>query len=127
MGANFSRAMQSSRWGWMAGVMLIWLGACLPVQRDSAAPGSGVRVACPQALANLSPAWLQAPTTLDHLELTLCDDLRTLRRVHACLQPGDEIWTFETPPETWSAGVGRAGYAVVRDGQIVGNVLRCAE
>ncbi|MCB0022814.1 MAG: hypothetical protein KDD91_07240 [Caldilinea sp.] len=47
--------------------------------------------------------------------------------VHACLRPGDEIWRFATPPETWKAGAGRAGFVIVRDGAIVGGVLRCAE
>jgi hypothetical protein len=32
---------------------------------------------------------------------------------------GDELWFFESPPETWSTFAGRAGYALVRSGHIV--------
>ncbi len=34
----------------------------------------------------------------------------------AAMQPGDELWTFASPPESWQNLAGRAGVAVVRDG-----------
>jgi hypothetical protein len=34
----------------------------------------------------------------------------------AQLQPGDELWTFSSPAESWQNLAGRAGVAVVRDG-----------
>lgn len=33
--------------------------------------------------------------------------------------PGDEIWTFTSPPELWKNLAGAAGYAIVRDGKPV--------
>jgi len=37
----------------------------------------------------------------------------------ARMQPGDELWTFASSPESWRDLAGRAGIALVRDGQIV--------
>lgn len=34
-------------------------------------------------------------------------------------QPGDEIWEFRSPPDTWRMLMGRAGVALVRNGEIV--------
>jgi hypothetical protein len=34
----------------------------------------------------------------------------------AVMQPGDELWTFASPPDSWQDLAGRAGVAVVRDG-----------
>lgn len=33
--------------------------------------------------------------------------------------PGDEVWAFESPRETWRELAGAAGYALVRKGQVV--------
>jgi hypothetical protein len=33
--------------------------------------------------------------------------------------PDDELWRFRSPPETWRSLRGCAGYAVVRDGEVV--------
>jgi hypothetical protein len=37
----------------------------------------------------------------------------------ADLLPDDEVWRFHSPPETWANLCGRAGYVVIRDGQII--------
>lgn len=34
----------------------------------------------------------------------------------AAMVPGDEIWTFTSPPESWSGLAGRAGVVLVRNG-----------
>jgi hypothetical protein len=34
----------------------------------------------------------------------------------AAMQPGDELWTFASPPDSWQNLAGEAGVAVVRDG-----------
>ena len=39
------------------------------------------------------------------------------------MKPGDEIWTFSSPPETWEALMGRSGIALVRDGEIVQHIV----
>jgi hypothetical protein len=40
------------------------------------------------------------------------------------MKPGDELWTFTSPPETWRILAGRAGIALVRDGEIVRFIVR---
>ena len=32
------------------------------------------------------------------------------------MQPGDELWTFSSPAQSWEDLAGRAGVALVRDG-----------
>jgi hypothetical protein len=34
----------------------------------------------------------------------------------ALVLPGDELWTFSSPPDSWEHLAGRAGVALVRDG-----------
>jgi hypothetical protein len=34
------------------------------------------------------------------------------------LEDGDELWAFCSPPATWEHLCGRAGYVVLRDGEI---------
>jgi hypothetical protein len=41
----------------------------------------------------------------------------------AKLLDGDEIWSFSSPEALWARLCGRAGYAVMRGGEIVGTVL----
>lgn len=40
-------------------------------------------------------------------------------RLKASMQEGDELWEFSSPPETWQHLMGRAGVALVRDGDVV--------
>ncbi len=112
--------------GWH-GLPLLLLAALLAAACTPLPLAAPAAITCPQPAVAIDPAWLEERASLAQLEFALCDDLATLRRAHACLRPGDEIWTFATPPETWKAGAGRAGFAIVRDGAIVGGVLRCAE
>lgn len=35
------------------------------------------------------------------------------------MQPDDELWEFRSPPETWQHLAGRAGFAVIRKGEVV--------
>jgi hypothetical protein len=37
----------------------------------------------------------------------------------ADIQPRDEVWSFSSPPESWRALSGRAGFALVRNGEPV--------
>jgi hypothetical protein len=39
--------------------------------------------------------------------------------IKAAMQPGDELWTFASPAKSWEDLAGRAGIAVVRDGNPV--------
>ena len=52
----------------------------------------------------------------DYLEAEAANLAEELRR-------GGELWRFCSPPETWAALMGWAGYAVVRDGEIAASVV----
>ena len=39
------------------------------------------------------------------------------------MQPGDEIWEFDSSRESWEHLCGRSGIALVRDGEIVASVV----
>jgi hypothetical protein len=41
------------------------------------------------------------------------------KKLTAQMQPGDELWSFSSPPETWQRLCGRAGIALVRNGEII--------
>jgi len=41
----------------------------------------------------------------------------------AAMQPGDELYAYRSSPETWRALAGRSGYALVRDGKVVREVV----
>lgn len=40
----------------------------------------------------------------------------------AKMQEGDELWTFDSPLETWENLCGRTGYSIVRDGEIIASL-----
>lgn len=37
--------------------------------------------------------------------------------------PGDELWRFRSPSLTWANMAGRAGYAIVRNGEVVRSLV----
>ena len=39
------------------------------------------------------------------------------------MQPGDEIFAFHSSPESWRALCGRGGFALVRTGKVVREVV----
>lgn len=41
---------------------------------------------------------------------------REWEKLKALILPGDEIWTFSSPPDSWADLTGRAGVALVRNG-----------
>jgi hypothetical protein len=41
---------------------------------------------------------------------------RAWEALKAEMQPGDELWTFSSPADSWQHLAGRAGVALVRDG-----------
>ena len=45
------------------------------------------------------------------------------RELLAQMQPGDELWEFSSPPDTWAHLCGRAGIALVREGKIVASLV----
>ena len=38
------------------------------------------------------------------------------------MEPGDELWNYSSPPESWKNLAGRAGIALVRRGKIIANI-----
>jgi hypothetical protein len=47
-------------------------------------------------------------------------------KLKAKMVPGDELWEFHSPPSTWVHLMGREGYAVVRQGQIIESLITSA-
>ena len=41
----------------------------------------------------------------------------------ATMRPGDELWEFESPGESWEKLAGRAGLCIMREGQIIDAVI----
>jgi hypothetical protein len=41
----------------------------------------------------------------------------------ARMLPGDELWIFESPVESWQNLAGRAGIALMRDGRMIGALV----
>ncbi len=81
--------------------------------------------------------WLTRKTTAAEVEATVMDpdhppesypvplgpSLREWQRLAAQMRPGDELWEFCSPPETWEHLAGRAGLALVRDGAILDTII----
>ena len=47
------------------------------------------------------------------------------KQLVAQVQPGDEIWSYRSPEITWRTLCGRAGMVLVRNGEIVAEVVTC--
>lgn len=41
------------------------------------------------------------------------------KRLTAHMQPGDELWEFRSPPESWQHLCGLAGIVLIRDGTMI--------
>jgi hypothetical protein len=41
----------------------------------------------------------------------------------AQMQPGDELWEWSTSPESWANLAGRAGIALVRNGEVIDSFM----
>ncbi len=44
------------------------------------------------------------------------------RNLRAQIQPGDELWEFTSPAESWAQLFGRAGIALIREGEVVDSI-----
>ena len=47
------------------------------------------------------------------------------KQLLAAMQPGDELWEFSSPADTWKHLAGRAGFAVVRNGNPIASLVTC--
>lgn len=93
--------------------------------------GAGVRKI---SYCELVATWIEGgPLSIDDLEKWSlskeskeCPQLhsfgigsREWQRIKLQMQPGDELYKFRSPPETWAIMAGRAGIALVRDGKVI--------
>jgi hypothetical protein len=73
--------------------------------------------------------WLQRRTTVADVEAGFAHRppvgrwLEDWRALVAAMRPGDELWEYCSSPESWQHLAGRAGYAVVREGEVVDGIL----
>jgi prevent-host-death family protein len=73
----------------------------------------------PKRPARTIPAnWLKKQLTDEAIEAKLKRraNLPGWQRLKRLAKPGDEFWSFRSPPPTWAQKLGAAGYALVRDG-----------
>jgi hypothetical protein len=60
---------------------------------------------------------------IDRARAAAFDPARSMDRragsLEADMQSGDELWTWSTPKWTWDDMMGRAGLAVVRNGEVI--------
>jgi hypothetical protein len=90
-----------------------WLGQRINVpmvERGKAPPivGSGIRITINQRSFDLDTG---IPQTHEW------------ERIKLRMLPGDELWTFSSPPETWQALAGRMGIALVRKGRVIAHAI----
>jgi hypothetical protein len=45
------------------------------------------------------------------------------QKLKLALEAGGELWYFSSPQETWNRLAGRAGYAVLRNGEVVAAIV----
>lgn len=43
----------------------------------------------------------------------------------ARMQPGDALWWFKSPQETWASLCGRSGFAIIRGSKVVQEYTTC--
>lgn len=91
-------------------------GFALAWYRGDPPPAGGA----PGPLSAIPREWLRHPVTPEEVAPLGDGQVGPLL---AGLRPGDTLWEFESPPETWEALHGRAGYALVRAGVPVDAVI----
>ncbi len=107
--------------------MLLWQGE--PLYAADKAPGQAVPVIPAAWLikkVSIAEAEAEHPGARDerakqHPELARPFGALNAKweALKADMQPNDELWTFSSPPRTWEDLAGRAGIALVRDGQVI--------
>lgn len=85
----------------------------------------------------MDPAWLTKKVTVEQAEAEhLVRDERLgpepvpfgfmrqdWKQLIAEMQPGDELWEFESPLDTWQHLCGRAGFAIVRNNNPIASLV----
>ena len=72
----------------------------------------------------VTPAeWLDEKISLDEAEGARSGLRDKWAELKAQMKPGDEIWTFASPPESWKHLAGRSGFALVRNGVAIMTIV----
>jgi hypothetical protein len=50
-------------------------------------------------------------------------EMKQWRPFIALMKPGDELWRFSSPATNWANLAGAAGYAIVRNGDVVSTLV----
>ncbi|MCX4246356.1 FHA domain-containing protein [Paraliomyxa miuraensis] len=66
-------------------------------------------------------AWLTTATSVEEHDASMSSGFlrQQWRDLEASMRPGDALWRFSSPPESWRRLGGRAGLCVVRAGAVV--------
>ena len=79
---------------------------------------------------DIPSSWLFDPVDMDEIERDWLDKPAPYgipsdewNRLKSLMEDGDVIHAFSSPSESWEHLAGRAGYAVVRDGQAIVSVV----
>jgi hypothetical protein len=57
------------------------------------------------------------------LQLRAYKSRQEIKTLEALMLPGDEVWKFSSPPQSWQQLMGRAGVALVREGRSIAHVI----
>ncbi|HLV81572.1 MAG TPA: hypothetical protein VKT32_14895 [Chthonomonadaceae bacterium] len=72
-------------------------------------------------------AWLYQQVSLEEIEksadLPVPADSAAWTAFLAQMRPGDQLWYFISPPDTWRHLAGRLGYVILRAGQQVAQMI----
>ena len=67
--------------------------------------------------------WLRKKISIEDVEADILIPERVCLLMKQEIREGDELWEFSSPPKMWERLWGRAGIALVRDGEIVHSIL----
>jgi hypothetical protein len=78
-------------------------------------------------------AWRQEIVTVEHLESQpvlwighpIRAEFQEWKRLKQQIQPGDELWTFDSPKKFWRQQMGSLGVVLVRSGIYVDSCVIC--
>jgi hypothetical protein len=85
-------------------------------------------------MTTIPKEWLSARVSVKDVEKANIENGRPFgyqhrkwERLKGRMEAGDELWEFQSPPASWAHLMGREGYALVRQGEIIEAILTTAE
>ena len=69
------------------------------------------------------PGWETDRLTVDEVEAAYPGMKPEWEALKAAMQPGDELWAFSSPAESWRHLAGRAGIVLLRNGEAVADMV----